>query len=192
MTISVTQVYDDRGRAREAVAALEAAGFAPDKISIVARHDETEPVEDTASGLMTGAALGGVAGAGAGLLTALGVIAVPGLGPLVAAGALATTLTGAASGAVAGGLLGALLDYGLTDEEAHVYAESIRRGGTLVSVRAPDDRADEARAILRRFDPVDPAQRRRSYVDEGWSGYDPKAPPYTRDQIARERDRYGL
>lgn len=65
----------------------------------------------------------------------------PGIGPVVAAGVLATTLAGAATGAT-GGILGALVDYGISKEKAPVYAESIRRGGTLVSVRAEETRAD--------------------------------------------------
>ena len=131
-----------------------------------------------------------MAGAGTGLLTALGVIAIPGLGPLVAAGVLATTLAGTVAGAAAGGLLGALTDYGVSEEDAHVYAEGVRRGGTLVTVQAADDRAGLVRDILNRHDPVDIPARRRSYTEEGWQAYDPSAAGYTRDQVRAERDRY--
>ena len=37
---------------------------------------------------------------------------------------------------------------GVSDEEAQVYAEGIRRGGTLVSVRADDRRAIDAERIM--------------------------------------------
>ena len=117
-------------------------------------------------------------------------MAIPGVGPLVAAGVLATTLAGAATGAAAGGILGALTDYGVSEEDAHVYSEGIRRGGTLVSVRAADDRAEMAREILNRYDPVDIPARRDAYKEGGWTRYDPKAPGYTRDEIRAERDRY--
>jgi hypothetical protein len=45
---------------------------------------------------------------------------------------------------------GALTQAGVSGEDAHVYAEGLRRGGTLVTVRVPD--ADRARveAILDR------------------------------------------
>ena len=83
--------------AKDVVEDMENAGFTRDQISIARRGPEGE-TEDTMDGEATGATLGGVAGAGAGLLAALGLIAIPGIGPLVAAGVLATTLAGAASG----------------------------------------------------------------------------------------------
>ena len=46
-------------------------------------------------------------------------------------------LAGAGIGAAAGGLLGALTGMGIPEEEAHVYAEGVRRGGTLVTVTRP-------------------------------------------------------
>ena len=51
--------------------------------------------------------------------------------------------SGAGIGAAAGGLLGSLTGAGVSEEDAHVYAEGVRRGGTLVTVRAED--ADAAR-----------------------------------------------
>jgi hypothetical protein len=193
MTITITHVYDDYESAQDVVADLESAGFTRSDISIVSRHRDasgTGESEDEESGAATGATLGGVVGAGAGLLASLGVIAIPGIGPLVAAGVLATTLAGAAGGAVAGGLLGALVDYGVSEDDAHVYAESVRRGGTLVSVRAPDGRGDEAEMIMRAHSPVDMAERGRAYREAGWTEYDPDAPAYTRPEVERERARY--
>jgi hypothetical protein len=38
---------------------------------------------------------------------------------------------------------------------------------------------------------VDAAARGQAYRSSGWTGYDPRAPAYTRDEIARERDLYG-
>jgi hypothetical protein len=191
MTTTVTHLYDDYGKAREAVRALEAGGFTSNEVSIISRQRDNGELVDDASGAATGASVGAVAGAGTGLLTALGVMAIPGLGPLVAAGVLATTLAGAATGAAAGGILGALTDYGVSEEDAHVYSEGVRRGGTLVSVRVGDEaRAQMARDILNRHSPVDVAARRQAYTQGGWSGYDPKAPGYTRDEVRAERDRY--
>lgn len=190
MTTTVTHLFDDYGRAQEAVRALEAAGFTSNEVSIASRVRDNGELVDDAPGSATGASLGAIAGAGTGLLTALGIIAIPGVGPLVAAGVLATTLAGAATGAAAGGLLGALTDYGVSEEDAHVYSEGIRRGGTLVTVRAADDRAQMARDILNRYDLVDVPARRNAYREGGWTRYDPNAPGYTRDEIKAERDRY--
>jgi uncharacterized membrane protein len=192
MAVTVTHVYDDYESAQSVISDLEAAGFDHGDISMVSRHRDRSGAasEDDDNGAATGATLGGVVGAGAGLLASLGVIAIPGIGPLVAAGILATTLTGAAGGAVAGGLLGALVDYGVSEDDAQVYAESVRRGGTLVSVRAPDGRADEAERIMRAHDPIDIEERGRAYRETGWTSYDPEAPAYTAPEIDRERARY--
>jgi hypothetical protein len=57
---------------------------------------------------------------------------------------------GAAVGGTAGGIVGALTQAGTSEEDAYIYAEGVRRGGTLVSARVAD--ADRARyeAILDR------------------------------------------
>jgi hypothetical protein len=190
MTTTVTHLFDDYGRAQEAVRALETLGFTSEEVSLASRFRDNGELLEGPSGAATGASMGAAAGAGTGLLTALGVIAIPGLGPLVAAGVLATTLAGAATGAAAGGILGALTDYGVSEEDAHVYSEGIRRGGTLVTVRVDDHRAEMAREILNRYDPVDLPARRDAYREGGWTRYDPNAPGYTRDEIQAERDRY--
>lgn len=194
MAQTVTYIYDDPSLARQAVSALEEAGFTSDEISVVRQEGdgsyatEGDPVSD---GATTGASFGLAAGAGAGLLASLGLIAIPGIGPLVAAGVLATTLAGAAAGAVGGGLVGALVDYGVSEEEAPIYAENLRRGGTLVSVRADNDRASAAELIMQRYTPVDVRERETTYRGEGWTGYDPDAPVYTSEEREAERRRYG-
>ena len=85
--------------------------------------------EDAGKGAGIGAAVGGVGG----LLTGLGLMAIPGVGPVVAAGWLAATaagaVTGAAVGGAAGGIIGGLTDAGVSEDDAHVYAEGVRRGG---------------------------------------------------------------
>lgn len=192
---TVTYIYDDPALAGQAVRALEAAGFTPDEISIVRQNSDggdltltrDDPVSD---GATTGASVGLAAGAGAGLLASLGLIAIPGIGPLVAAGVLAATLAGGAAGAVGGGVIGALIDYGIEDDDAPVYAENLRRGGTLVSVRSDENRVSEAELIMQRFSPVDIDERGAAYRDEGWTGYDPDAPAMSRDDLEVERRRY--
>ncbi len=139
---------------------------------------------------MTGATIGLVTGTGAGLLASLGLIAIPGIGPLVAAGVLATTLATAAAGTITGGLLGALVDYGVSPEHADVYAENVRRGGTLVSVKAEGERLSEAEDIMQDYDPVDISSRGDMYRKEGWTNYDPDAPAYSDSEADQERERY--
>ena len=206
MAQAITRLFDRHEDAAEAVRQLEAAGVPHSDISLIANNVEGRHLSegrrdgaddnDTAEGAAKGATTGGLLGGGAGLLAGLGMLAIPGLGPVVAAGWLVSTAVGAAVGAAAGGaaggLLGALKDAGHNDEDAHVYAEGVRRGGTLVSVRAAND-TDRATAerVLNGRGGVDAAARGASYREAGWQGFDPAAQPYSADDVIGERNRYG-
>lgn len=208
MATTLTRLFDSHTQALDAVSDLEAAGVDSDRISIVSnntdnwhaghKHPDKKLDDDShsevADGAGKGAATGGVLGAGAGVLAGLGMLAIPGLGPVVAAGWLASTAVGAAVGAAAGGatggILGALKDAGHSDEDAHVYAEGVRRGGTLVSVKADEADAPRLQAILDGRNGFDAAARGAAYRESGWSAFDPDAPAYSSDQIAQERARY--
>lgn len=191
---TITGLFDTYEDANRAVSALEAAGIPSSDISIIS-NDENAPSDNmAATGAETGAGVGAAAGGAGGLLAGLGLIAIPGVGPVVAAGWLAATLAGAATGALAGGaaggLIGALTDSGVTAEEAEFYAESIRRGGTLVVARVNDAQADAARTILTKANIVDPTTRRRQFVDEGWTRFDIEADPYSAEERQRLREKY--
>src|ERR1700712_2524480 len=157
MTQTLTGLFDQYDDARRAVQDLEAAGVPHRDISIVANSasgaHEREPVgsaagDDAGTGAGIGAAVGGVGG----LLAGLGMLAVPGLGPVVAAGWLASTIAGALGGAVvggaAGGLVGALTHAGVPEEDAHVYAEGVRRGGTLITAKVDEELIPTVQRIL--------------------------------------------
>lgn len=77
----------------------------------------------------------------------------------------------------------------MSEDDANLYAEGVRRGGTLVTVRTPDRRAVEARAILERYSPVNAGERRSQYMGSGWSRYDDTEPRSIEDDLARERER---
>ncbi len=202
MTRTITRLFDTYSDATNAVSDLERLGVPRDDLSIMANrrdhdgHDDTTGIADiddhgdVSRGASTGAVLGGVGG----LLAGLGLLAIPGLGPIVAAGWLASTAVGAgigaAGGAATGGIVGALKEAGHTDEEANVYSEGVRRGGTLVSARVDDALAPEAEAVLQRNSSVDAAERGSAYRQSGWSTFDDKAPAYTDDEVAAERNRY--
>ncbi|MBB4184261.1 hypothetical protein GGE07_000887 [Sinorhizobium terangae] len=196
---TVSGLFDDYADARGAVSELEAAGIPSDDISIVA-NNAGERYSDEASGAAegagTGAGLGATGGGAIGLLTGLGLLAIPGVGPVVAAGWLASTAAGAVAGAVAGGaaggIIGALTDSGVPEEEAHFYAEGVRRGGTLVTARVDETLAPQAAAILERNNWVDPVERRRAYAAQGWTRFDENLDPYTSEEIERERNRYRI
>jgi hypothetical protein len=107
-------------------------------------------------------------------------LAIPGIGPVLVAGPIAATLIGAGVGAVTGGLIGALVDLGVPEEEAGYYAEGIRRGGTLVTLIVSDHMADHAIEIMDNHDPVDIEERVTSWQSSGWTGFDPDAKSHER------------
>ncbi|UPG72488.1 hypothetical protein MVG78_18730 [Roseomonas gilardii subsp. gilardii] len=185
---TITRLFDTHDHALAAVRDLEAAGFRHEDVSILANNADgrygdaavlpgeraeghADTAENSESGAGIGATLGTVLGGGAGLAAGLGALAIPGVGPVVAAGWLVATLTGAGAGAAAGGLLGALTGAGVSESEAGTYAEGVRRGGTLVTVRSEDARIDEAERILASHGPVDATVREADYRAGGWTGY---------------------
>ena len=106
----------------------------------------------------------------------LGLLAIPGLGPVVAAGWLAATAVGAAAGAATGGIVGALTQAGVSKEDAPLYAEGVRRGGTLVSARVPDADRTRLDAILS-TSAVNLQARSAAWQKSGWKTSNPPVNP---------------
>ena len=205
MTVTISRLYDNYQAAERAVRDLEAAGVSYKDISVVASNadnwysdDKTgtkrvdrdaDGVDDRAEGAGKGAGVGAAIGGTAGLLAGLGLLAIPGVGPVVAAGWLVATAAGAAAGGATGGIIGALANAGISDDDAHVYAEGVRRGGTLVTARVPDGDRSRYESILDRS-AVNIAERGKAYRSSGWKSFDPSAQPYNADQVRKERERY--
>jgi hypothetical protein len=214
MTVTITRLYDDYASAEGAVRDLEAAGVPHNDISIVSNNADSwykgsgragttvsprtttgrvdrdhDGVDDRAEGAGAGAGLGATLGGAAGLLAGLGLLAIPGLGPVVAAGWLASTALGALAGGATGGIIGALTQAGVNDEDAQLYAEGIRRGGTLVSARVPDRDRARYESVLNRS-AVNLKERSAVYRQGGWNRFDPSAPALSTDQIRKEREIY--
>lgn len=179
---TVASLFDDFGRAKDAVDALETAGIAPHDISMVAndagsalatemnRRESRRREDNRARGI--GATLGIVVGGTLGLLASGGALALPGIGHALAGslvtGALAGAGLGAAAGITAGSLFGALVEAGVPEALAHVYSEAVRRGGILIAVSAPVAEAPRIADILSRFAPVDIEALGAQYRDGGW------------------------
>jgi hypothetical protein len=204
MTTTISRLYNSYDQAAQAVRDLEAAGVPHADISIVANNSDNwysqnggakrvdrdrDGVDDRAEGAGAGAGIGAGVGGAAGLLAGLGLLAIPGVGPVVAAGWLVATAAGAATGALAGGIVGALTQAGVSDEDAQVYAEGIRRGGTLVTARVNDADASRLGATLDRSS-LRTSDLRSSYSKSGWKSFDQSATPYTADQVRKERSLY--
>ncbi len=179
MTVTISRLYDNYADAQRAVQSLENAGVPHSDISIVANNSDNwynsgkrVDADDVEEGAGKGAGIGAGVGGAAGLLAGLGLLAIPGLGPVVAAGWLAATAVGAAAGAATGGIVGALTEAGVSKDEAPLYAEGVRRGGTLVSARVPD--ADRVRldAILNQS-AVNLRDRSAAWQKSGWKTFRP-------------------
>jgi hypothetical protein len=184
--VTISRLFDHYSDAQAAVLHLEEAGVRQDDISLIANNADKWYAPDYAAGAGKGAAIGAGFGGFGGLLAGLGLLAIPGLGPVVAAGWLAAAAAGAAVASAAGGAIGMLAEAGVAVNEAEVFAESIRRGGSLVSARVDAADKDRLEAILHPSS-VDIEQRRTMLASSGWTSFDPAAPDYTAEEIQRER-----
>jgi hypothetical protein len=206
----VVGLFDHLSDAKEAVAELVNRGFEREKISLVASNAAGEydsyfkdgsydasyiEVDDDdltrAEGAAAGAGIGATIGGLGGLLMGLGLLAVPGVGPALAVGPIAAALVGAGIGGASGGVMGALVNDGVSEEHASFYAEGIRRGGSLVSVKTQGDQEHNlAQQIMDSNGPVSINERMSAWQNTGWTAFDPKASPYTAQQIMDERKLY--
>ena len=204
MSKTVVGLFDDFQDAQSVVRDLTNAGFLRESISIAANQNASgytgdgsdfnsgaSPAANAAGKDATvGAGVGGVVG----LLVGLGLLTIPGIGPVLAAGpiiaAIGTTAAGAGIGAAAGGIIGGLTHLGVPKEHAEYYAEGVRRGGTLVTVDASDDKAQQAVDIMNGNNAVDIDTRGAAYRSSGYTGYNEAAAPYAMEDITRERETY--
>jgi uncharacterized membrane protein len=199
MTNTIVALYDDFTTAQKAIQDLIDSGFDPNEIGIAANNvsgeydhlskeqqlSEQKTTKDQTRGAGIGAGIGGLGG----LLVGLGLLAVPGIGAAVVAGPIVAGLTGAVVGATGGGLVGALTNMGVGNEQAEAYAEGVRRGGTIITVTAPEPRTNEAVTVISRHNPVNINERMSEWHASGWTGHDIHAEPYTPQEVAQERQK---
>jgi hypothetical protein len=113
-----------------------------------ALHREGDTLRAAGNGAYTGALAGGAVGALAGLAVVSGL--VPGIGALFIGGPLATYLglggataavtSGVVTGVATGTVVGALVGLGLSEPDAQLYEEWIKKGDIVVS--ATSNRVD--------------------------------------------------
>ena len=181
MAKTVVGMMENIDEAQAVVRDLVSAGIRREDIGFMANEkhavpgsaalNESEGQSHAASGALAGAGAGAALGGLGGLLLAAAPLAIPGIGPIIAAGPIAAALTGAGIGAVAGGLIGGLTNLGVPEEEAHYYAEGVRRGGLLVTVAAEDEAlAGKAVGIMRQHGAIDIDERATQWKKQGWKG----------------------
>jgi len=132
-------VFETRAAAEKAIADLRAAGYTDDQIGLVAKDSSgktvrTDGAGDTYAG--EGAAIGAAAGAAGGAAVGAGILAgvIPVIGPVLAIGTLGTILLNAAGGAAIASLTGALIGWGIPEEDAKYYESEVQAGRYLVTV----------------------------------------------------------
>jgi hypothetical protein len=183
--------------AQRAFDALRNDGFSRDEIGFVANKKAQESwggsdvrteTDDTASDIAANAGIGAALGGVGGLLLSFAGLAVPGIGPVLAAGPILAALGGAGIGAAAGGLIGALTESGIPEGHAQNYAESVRRGDILITLRADETRADRAAEILDDSGAVDIDSHVSEWRDRGWKPHNTSAAPMSNEEIQREHE----
>ena len=157
-------VFSSSQEAEQALTELKASGFPMDKVSLIAR--DAEQGEELAGAEVTprignkdvGSATGVVGevatnSALGGVLVGLGSLALPGIGPIIAAGSVATALVATVAGtgieaAAMSGLVRALTDLGIPEEQARVYSDRLHQGDYLVIVDGTEDEINRAESIF--------------------------------------------
>jgi hypothetical protein len=158
---TVVGVFEDQGHALAAATDLRRAGFSNDQIAFLGpdlrpaieprperpglENDPTHTRWEEGAGL--GAAAGASVGSGLGLAIAAGLLSP--IGPAVAGGVLVTWLATMGAGAAAGTVVGALVGLGVPEEEGRWYEDELKHGRTLVIIQDADERAEDARQVLR-------------------------------------------
>jgi hypothetical protein len=184
--IALFEHYDD---ADAAVRELYQYGFEKEDINVLAREqvvqEQWPPEKDQLDapgtthiglgmGLVGGASIGGLGG----LLIGMGAFAIPGMGPAFVVGTmLAAIATGAGMGVMAGGLLAFLSSMGVPEEEAHLYAEGVKRGGILVAVHAPNESAPHVEEVFQNAGGVSIDVLRGELAETGWERFDENTLP---------------
>jgi len=201
MERTIIALYDDLATAQRVVQNLVNEGFSRDSISLMAndasnRYSQFLKSSDTTTttdsdvdlvGPGEGATFGAVIGGLTGVLAGLGALAIPGIGPVIAAGPIIGGLIGMTAGAATGGIVAGLVKTGVPEEDAHVLAEGVRRGGTLVVVHSDDDKAESAYDIMGRENPVDITRRSEEWKRTGWQGFSENAEPMKHEEITQIR-----
>jgi hypothetical protein len=155
----ITGHFDNHERAEAAVRALTEAGFPYSNISMVAQNSQSNEqvqVLPAPSDSQPSTPLLGTIG---GLLLGAAALTLPGVGPLLVAGPLAANFFGVIDGALvgtsSGGLVGALMGYGLPRDRALKYQTAVENGGFLVMAHGNADQIELARGVLEHQDASD-------------------------------------
>ncbi|WP_158044305.1 YsnF/AvaK domain-containing protein [Skermanella pratensis] len=161
MTKTVVALYDSAAEAESVTRDLSAAGFTGTETIDSSSMGSGSAGWSDASAADSSLGAGSMAGGVPGITGAAG------------------TGTAAPSGGASGGILSRLRSAGVPEDDSHVYAEGVRRGGALVIARLADDNVEQGLEIMSNHGAVDIDERGSRWRSEGWSRYDEDAGPYT-------------
>ncbi|MCJ2101810.1 YsnF/AvaK domain-containing protein [Methylobacterium sp. E-046] len=105
-------------------------------------------------------------------LVALGI---PEVGVRILSGSEVGTTTSAAT-THEGGMWGSLKEFFMPEEDRHLHAEGLNRGGTMLTATVEDSYAERTYDILEEHGSVDMDEREASWRKEGWTGQAAGAP----------------
>jgi hypothetical protein len=190
----IVALYDHYEKASQAVSDIVATGISHDKISLLANNLSGDHPALVSNPAVAGedfaardeaqpAAVTGVeVGISVGVLLSVSALLIPGIGPLVAAGALAV------AGGVIGGAIGLLTEHGISHADSHLYAEGLKRGGTLVTVAADESQLDAIRQVFKAHGAIDIEKRGATWTAEGWVSFDHEADHPSVEELAAIRE----
>ncbi|MBV8280815.1 MAG: hypothetical protein JO347_01980 [Candidatus Eremiobacteraeota bacterium] len=163
MAETIFAAFGEPAQAEQAAGALLDRGAKPVDISIVIGNvDHTEQSIDgvtttTAADAGVGAVKGAGWGAGVGVVAALASLFIPGVGLVVGSGALATAIAAGAAtlvgGAITGGIVGLLVDQGVSAEQAATYQRIVTGGGAILTLSMPSGelRRDDVDDVVAKY-----------------------------------------
>jgi len=140
--LTIATLYERFAHAEAAIRDLIAQGLAQGEIGILAHNPNHED--------------GGMERTGE-LCPGARFVELPEAGPAIAGGAMLALID-----RVPTGFRRALGTAGIPPAQAELYADGVRCGGTLVTIRAGDETSEAARAALGRHKPIDITSRRLS------------------------------
>lgn len=119
--------------------------------SVLRVFDEAQVgvVSGTAQGLIKGLVAGNLLGSVTGVALGLGILALPGIGQIAFTSAIIFTLISGGVGVAAGGVIGAFIGLGLTEQQAKQCNDQLIQGKYLLIVNGTEQEIAIAEQLLK-------------------------------------------
>jgi len=129
------------------LAEWQANGTAIPGVNLV-DQSQAGSITGTAQGLTKGLVAGNLLGAASGVLLGLGMLALPGVGQIALTSAIAFTVISGSVGIAAGGMIGALIGLGLTEQQVKQSQELLAQGKFLLIINGTERQIQSAEKML--------------------------------------------